>query len=216
MKYVFLCSFLLVTVAACTSAEANRPGQADFAACGVDAAEHARLMALSQDAFDQDMDGGWRPVGQRDGCRRVAAHLLLDYAETHGLTPDDGVVTWHAAQMFAQAGDYNDALRMFRREYDPTLGPDDEHYDWTLYGRGTVEFLEGDRPALERTISQYAALPVDQERKDALLRYAEENNVSFPPEVLAGRPANLVVLEGLLRCFGEPYDVAYGQCPKTD
>lgn len=216
MKPLALAALFLFASSACTANGSDRPSEAQFAECGVDAAEYARLMALPQDAFDQNMRGGWRPLGQRDGCERVAAHVLLDYADAHALTPNDGAVTWHAAQMFALAGDYDDALRIFRSEYDPALKPGDEGYDWTLYGRGTVEFMEGDRPALERTIGQYAALPVDQERIDATLRYAEENGVSFPPEVMAGTPANLIVLEGLLRCFGEPYSVAYGQCPKAE
>ena len=204
-------------LAACTASASERPTAEQFAACGVDEAEHARLLSLSTKDFDQNFDGeGWRSIGQREGCSRVAGYLILDYVERHGLTPDDGSVTWHAAQMFADAGDTEKAITLFRKEYDPALVEGDDHYDWTLYGRGTVEFLQGDRDALEATIADFRALPVDQERIASMKRFAEENNVSFPPEVMAGKPANLVVLEGLLRCFDQPYSRAYGQCPTEE
>ena len=37
------------------------------------------MLALDQQAFDQDMDGGWRPLGQRDGCEAAAAELIREW-----------------------------------------------------------------------------------------------------------------------------------------
>ncbi|MEQ8433194.1 MAG: hypothetical protein RIA71_03045, partial [Oceanicaulis sp.] len=47
-----------------------------LAQCGVDEDRLAALLALDQDAFDQDMNGGWRVVARQDSCRAAAADLI--------------------------------------------------------------------------------------------------------------------------------------------
>lgn len=204
-------AFMGTTILSSCAATENRPTAERFSACGADSDEHNRLMALSIDDFDQDMDGGWRAVAYNDGCDDVAAFLLEDYIAIHDLSPDDGLIFWHAGQTHAGSGNYSRAAEFFRPTFDDTLKPGEPHYDWTLYGRGTLAFIERDRVALERAISEYQDIPVDEERIAAMKRFAEENNVTFPEEA-ARKPLNLVALEGLLRCFDEPYSSAYGGC----
>jgi hypothetical protein len=41
--------------------------------------DREKLLALDQDAFDQDMNGGWRKLGNVPKCQSVAADLIRDY-----------------------------------------------------------------------------------------------------------------------------------------
>ncbi len=44
--------------------------------------DRAALMALDEDAFDQDMAGGWRKL-EYDGCEAEAADLIRDWRVAH-------------------------------------------------------------------------------------------------------------------------------------
>lgn len=210
-----LLTFLVTTfLSSCTSKE-TQPSAERLAECGVDADEHSRLMALSINAFDQDFKGGWRTIAYNEGCEEVAAVLLEDYISVHNLSPDDGLIFWHAGQTHAGAGNYPRAAKFFRQTFDDALQPGEPHYDWTLYGRGTLAFIERDRTALEKAIAEYQIIPIDEERVAAMKRFAKENDTTFPEEATR-KPLNLVALEGLLRCFDTPYAQAYGDCETSD
>ena len=194
-------------VAGIASAEAR-------AACGVDEAERERLMALSLDEFDQDFDGGWRAVSYRDGCDRVAADLIRDYIDIHGLEPEGNrTVFWHVGQLLAGAGDYPEAREYFLKSFDPDA-EDFHDQAWATYAQGTVAFIDGDREGLDAAIAELSRPEhkPSPERVASMLRMSEEQDVSFPEGALE-KPLNLIALEGLRRCFGQPYGQAYGQCP---
>lgn len=152
--------------------------------------EAEALLQLDEDAFDQDMEGGWRMIaGRNDGaCMVAAAELILDYIARHpeGLEREY-LAHWHAGQMFALAGEDERALNQFRlsfRTHDVNTLP---ARMWNTYAGGTIAFIEGDRETLEAA------------RDD-----------------LPGGPyTNRDVLTGLLNCFGEPYAVAYGRKCRT-
>lgn len=158
-------------------------------ACGVDEAEHARLMALDEDAFDQDMEGGWRAVAnQGPDCFVTAAELIQDYVALHGAEnlEQPGLAHWHAGQLLAMAGETERALPELRLSYKPAS---DNPMDamWNHYADGTIAFLERDREAL---IAARDALP--------------------------DRPmSNRGVLDGLINCWDRPMMQAYQQDCRT-
>lgn len=102
------------------------------------------------------------------------------------------------------------AIDFMKRTYDEGASPDDNGYDWSLYARGTVAFLNQDRESLENAMTELAAIPVDPERVKAIKAFQAENpNVNFPKGFPEKR-LNLIALEGLLACFDRPYSEAYG------
>jgi len=66
--------------------------QAPAAACTYD---RAAMLALDEQAFDQDMAGGWRPLSGR-GCHREAADLIRDWRDAHpGRLRRPYLLFWH-------------------------------------------------------------------------------------------------------------------------
>lgn len=45
--------------------------------------DRAALLALAPAAFDQDLEGGWKPLGAKPECAAVAADLLAAYRKAH-------------------------------------------------------------------------------------------------------------------------------------
>ncbi len=86
-------------------AQAGRAEPAQPAACSYD---RTAMLALDQDAFDQDLQGGWRTIADRPGCTLAAADLLRDYRQAHAIT--GGIVVWHEGQMRAEAGQTAQAI----------------------------------------------------------------------------------------------------------
>ncbi|MDP9086570.1 MAG: hypothetical protein M3N02_07380 [Pseudomonadota bacterium] len=76
--------------------------------------DRAALMALDQDAFDQDMTGGWRKL-EYDGCEAEAADLIRDWRVAH--KANDHVLVWHEGQLRAGLGQTTAAISLFRQSY---------------------------------------------------------------------------------------------------
>ncbi|MEN0651582.1 MULTISPECIES: hypothetical protein [Hyphobacterium] len=152
--------------------------------------EAEALLQLDEDAFDQDMEGGWRMIaGRHDGeCMVAAAELILDYVARHNGALERGYLAhWHAGQMFGMAGEGERAvaqLQLSYRDGDETGMPAEI---WNRYVDGTIAFFVNDRQALELARN------------------------SLP----SGPHTNRDVLTGLLNCFGEPYRVAYNPACRT-
>ena len=162
--------------------------------------DRKRLLALDQNAFDQDLKGGWRALSENPRCYVAAADLIRDYRAAHHST--DSILFWHEGQMRASAGQTSAAIALFeksRRAQDP-IG-------WNFYVDGTVSFLRHDRTQLQAARDKLAALP---------------KPADFHPVGLDGKPIdikwppNLNILDGFLTCFSRSYDQAYGtpQCTK--
>jgi len=164
-------------------------GHAHAADCAALLRQHAASdMALSFDAFDQDDHQGWRPLGDA-GCEAEAATLIEAWASRQARPPQ--VLTWHRAQMLAKAGRTTDAIAAARQ----TLRSDDDDasgFDWNDYANATIAFLQGDRPALQASRDRLAAAVAKSEFNQPNLRSTDR----------------------LLRCFGQPYRIAY-ECPAT-
>lgn len=177
----------LATFAA-TLASAQGPA-AD--ACAYD---RQRIMALDQRTFDQDRTGGWRLLARNPQCRAVAADLIRDYREAHGLSAS--ILFWHEGQMRANAGQTERAIALF----DRSRHAEPDSFGWNLYVDATIAFLRGDRPALQAARDALAARP---------------RPADFAPRDSQGRPVNLTwppnlnVVDALLACIGRTYAEAY-------
>ena len=158
-------------------------------------ADQSRLLRQSEQAFDQDVNGGWRELGNR-GCYSVAADLIHLYRQKHRSTHPVDLI-WHEAQMRANAEQTEQALELFRKSYrrsDP---------GWNIYVDGTVAFLEKDRGKLMASRDALVKLPKPK-HQTTFEAMGHVYPVPWPP--------NLNVLEGLLKCFDKTYRDAYNSC----
>lgn len=156
------------------------------------------MLTLDRQAFDQDMEGGWRPLGQVDGCEQAAAELIR--AWRHEKRDHASILYWHEGQMRAYAGQTSQAIALFKLTYKSA--DFDADFGWNHYVDGTIAFLERDIEGLKRAIERLKAIP-------------EPDNNSFTrPDgtvIKMSWPPNLNVLEGFAKCWDKPYKTAYGQ-----
>ncbi|MFK0298613.1 hypothetical protein ACIQTU_05255 [Brevundimonas sp. NPDC090276] len=171
--------------------------------------DRAALLALAPSAFDQDLDGGWRPLGEKPECAAVAADLLADYRKAHWgeLTPGELHLNfWHEGQLRAGLGQTQAATRLMMAGVNPET-PNSGFSDYAL---GTIAFLHQDRVGLVAARERLAALP----KPDGFDSAAERFKATYGFDLKW--PANLDVLDGLIACFGRSYNEAYGDCrPET-
>jgi len=159
--------------------------------------DRAAMLALGEDAFDQDMTGGWRKLDNA-GCHREAADLIRDWREAHPDAARQNVSFWHEGQLRAIAGQTERAAALFDRSRKL---PADDAMGWNHYVDGSIAFLRGDRRSFDAARARLAALP---------------RPADFDPRGPDGKslviawPMNLNVLDGLRRCWGKSYDEAYG------
>jgi hypothetical protein len=189
------------------------PGERDtLQACGVGSQELDRYLLLKQEAFDQDLEGGWREVAAKEGCREAASILLQAYLRYSVYPAEDvGMLRWHAGQLEAMSGDAMEAIALFRGTYRDSDDP--AEIAWRLYARATIAFLQGDRKVLSALRDQLAALPVSEEEKAERRAFLEQNPDVSMPEGFVDEPRNLAVLDRLLSCFDSDYATAYdGDC----
>jgi len=187
--------------------------QKEMTACTVEQAEFDRLLALSQKGFDQNFSGeGWRPLADKEGCKNTAGEVIKAYIlySTPAIPENQNILRWHAGQMKAGAGKYNEALAFFRGTY--YRDSDTRNGEWNLYVDATIAFLSGDREALVQARDKLAAMPVSEKLKTARRKFLKDNpNITMPDEFV-DEPQNLTPVNNLLTCFGQPYAKAYGKC----
>ena len=166
--------------------------------------DRSEMLNLDFQSFDQDLSnggGGWRKLLKHPGCERVAANLIRDYRRKNGSTQD--ILIWHEGQLRAMAGQYPQALRLFemsRRTEDET--------GWNAYVDATIAFLEKDKQGLTAARDRLATLEHSPEFPPLKNGYFELPNGSGKP-TLVRWPPNIDVVDGLIKCFGKPYSVAY-------
>lgn len=168
----------LAFMAALAAAGQSQP--APSTPCAVD---REAMMALGIDAFDQDMNGGWRPLAQRAECQDVAADLIRDYRAF--IVDRTRLLYWHEGQLRAGLGQTAAAIGLFEQ----ARRPDSDEFGWNHYVDATIAFLRGDRPALLAARTRLAAMRPPPNRTE---------------------PMNLGVVDGFVHCFGQPYREAYG------
>src|ERR1700730_4707468 len=103
--------------------------------------DRAKLLALDEHSFDQDMNGGWRAVAQHEDCTEVAADLIREYRETRGLVST--ILYWPEGPLRALAGATDEAIRLFEKSRKA-----DDAFGWNLYVDASIAFLRHDKPAL--------------------------------------------------------------------
>ena len=177
---VAILSLLATLPVACNAADAGN--------CPALLAQHMGSdLTLLFDQFDQDDHQGWRTLSD-SGCEAEAAMLIASYADKH----PHPVLTWHHAQMLAEAGKTADAIEAARLTLRPPHSDDGPGFDWNDYANATIAFLQGDKASLQSNRDRLA---------DAAAK-AEFNQL------------NLRSVDKLLRCFGQPYKIAYS-CPRV-
>jgi hypothetical protein len=191
--------FSCVLVTACNIAGAQ---EVPVKSCEYD---RARLLALDENQFDQDMSGGWRALASTPGCALVAADLLHDYREAHH--KDSGLLFWLEAQVRADAGQYPEAVALMKRAYKPA---DADKAGWNPYVDATIAFLRRDRKALEQARAKLAAVqpPVGAGMPPVINGYMEVDFADGSKRKIRW-PINIDVVEGLENCFDQPYVEAY-------
>jgi hypothetical protein len=156
-----------------------------------------KMLALSKEAFDQDLDAGWRALARHDECITIAADIIRDYREKWRL--NDKELWWHEGQLRAVSGETERAVSLLERSRSSA----NERMEWSLYVDATVAFLRKDSAKLNQARERLANLPQppDWPPRDSNDRPI---NISWPP--------NLDVVDRLIQCFGREYKEAYGNC----
>jgi hypothetical protein len=200
-RQLFMLTFASALLTACATAAA-----APATACSHD---RARLLALDEAKFDQDMNDGWRTLGDTPGCELVAADLLRDYRQAHAST--SSMLYWHEAQMRAMAGQSGASAALMERARVPA---EEDPAGWNLYVDASVAFLRKDRTALDAAHRKLAAVaPMTGEGVPPLVDGFIELPTADGKTLKMRWPMNIDVVEGLQRCFEQPYKTAYGtQC----
>jgi hypothetical protein len=157
-------------------------------ACHLTAADKAANAQLSFDDFDQKgvSPVTWRRLSTR-GCHLLAVESAEDYlVHAHFRTASEQrVLMFHIGQSLGMIGKYDAAAMMVAGTKTPTSESSGD-LDWNTYVDGTWAFLKRDKAALAR---------------------AREILVA---ETGKGNEINGAVLTGLLNCFDQPYEAAYG------
>ena len=162
--------------------------------------DRAAMLALPQQAFDQDMSGGWRALSMR-GCEKEAADLIRDWRTAHTSESSRGILYWHEGQLRANLGENVAAIALFERARKTV--EEDRGMGWNLYVDGSIAFLRRDRPSFDKAHAALAALPKPE---------------GFDPRGPDGKPItirwpmNLNVLDGFARCWDKSYRQAYATC----
>lgn len=189
------------TLLACV-ANAAPPQNAPSASCAHD---RSGLLALDEDRFDQDFDGGWRALANRPGCKLPAADLLRDYRQAHN--NEAGILYWHEAQLRAMAGQSEAAIELMEKSRKPA---DKDKAGWNAYVDASIAFLRKDRPALEQARQGLATVPFPGDKgmpplKDGLVELPMKGGKTMKMRW----PPNIDVVDGFVQCFDKSYEDAY-------
>ncbi|MDE1468065.1 hypothetical protein [Aurantiacibacter sp. D1-12] len=154
------------------------------------------MLALDLDTFDQDLDGGWRPLSMQ-GCHAEAAELIREWR--YEKRAHNSILYWHEGQMRAFAGQTDEALALFALTYKPA--DLDADFGWNHYVDGTIAFLRRDRERLALAMERLAEVP-EPDDLTATMPDGTVVTMSWPP--------NMNVLQAFDHCWEETYSDAYG------
>jgi hypothetical protein len=183
---------LLVLLLAFTPATTIAAEESERSECVHD---REAILELEFVAFDQTAGSGWRPLYEA-GCYKEAAELVRDWSARHGLT--QSIIPFHEAQLWGYAGLTDLAISIFKQLYQE--GAADTSDPWMLYTEGNIAFLQRDKARLEAATARLAALPRPTNWDDLKTVDGRPNPLPWP--------ANLNVMQAMLRCWNETYEVA--------
>jgi hypothetical protein len=111
--------------------------------------------------------------------------------------------------MRASAGQYAAAIPLLVASRKPAA---EDLAGWNAYVDATIAFLQGNNAALLDARTRLAAVPYPAGAGMPPLRGGQIEFPSPPgqPPIRMRWPPNLEAVDGLVACFGKPYDVAYG------
>ena len=199
-------SILGTTPAETALAELGPERAAGLVECGVDELRLTEILALDQQAFDQNHAGGGRWLQNFEDCEAAAADLIAVWREHSGNLTEPTIIDWHEGQMRAQAGQTQKAIELFDRSRSDSPA-------WNLYVDASIAFLQQDKPRLQQARDELAQLKPSKEEMDARRQFLADNPQITMPEGFVEQPQNLSVVDRLLTCFGQPYSDAYsGRC----
>lgn len=114
-----------------------------------------KIISYEQTIFDSDTCC-WRKLSA-DKKYNEAAELVVQYLNNHKHISNKHALNWHAGQLFALAGQNDQAKRYFKKTYNVfyKIFGDADMKAWRLYAKGTIAFLEKDQPKLKKMISQW-------------------------------------------------------------
>lgn len=199
MKRIMLGMALL----ACVGAAHGQTPQKTAEECGV--APLAHYLRMSPEDFNQSPQG-WRSIGNaKQGCDIAAADLIAAYHAD--LLKQAAGIEWHEAQGRAWGGQSAQALELFKRglTYELSLPEDRRSYPNIYKAEATVAFMENDRTRLQKARDNLAALPMPQGMAEGVAKF----KANYPNNPAPTWPPNLDAVEGLIRCFGQPYAKAW-------
>jgi hypothetical protein len=159
-------------------------------------AKQGNYKTLGFDAFDQDMNGGWRKLANIPGCETVAADVIKDYREY--LNGRMSLLFWHEAQLRALAGHNGEASKLMRQSRKT-----DDYFGWNEYVDASTAFLKNDKRALLKARKRLAAVPEPTGRNCVDGDGKKIECGDWPP--------NLDVVDALIACFGKSYQQAYSE-----
>jgi tetratricopeptide (TPR) repeat protein len=159
-------------------------------------APESNIGKLSFQEFDQMSGAGWRPLADAGKYHEAAALIVRYMAEVENPKPYLTILNFHAGQCYAMANEIDEAVRRFERSFQEEAPESYEQLakQWNAYVRGTIAFLKGNRPELERYRNEVAAGPEGPMKS-----------------------SNVPALDRLIAGFGKGYLEAYaGKSQKTN
>jgi hypothetical protein len=151
---------------------------------------------LGVDAFDQDMNGGWRKLANIPGCETVAADVIRDYRQY--LDGRMSILFWHEAQLRALGGSNGEAIKLMRKSLKT-----DDYFGWNEYVDASIAFLKNDKRALLKARKRLETVPEPTGRNCVDGDGKKISCGDWPP--------NLDVVDALVACFGKSYQQAYSE-----
>ncbi len=199
MKHITLACAVLAFAGA---AHAQTP-QKSAAECGVEPLSH--YLKMSPEEFNQSPQG-WRSIGNaQTGCDIAAADLIAAYHAD--LLKQAAAIQWHEAQGRAWAGQNTQALELFKLglAYELSMPEERRSYANIYKVEATVAFMENDLPRLRKARDNLAAVPMPEGLAESIAKH----QARYPAQPSPTWPPNLDAVEGLIRCFGQPYAKAW-------
>jgi hypothetical protein len=188
--------FCLVVAGCAHAGEPTSDAQPVGADCSYDFSE---MMRLDFEAFDQDIEGGWRILGSTPGCEAETADLIQKY-RTMRVESQRLSLMHHEMQLRGAAGQYETAADLAREVLEFDLPP-----VMQAYHEAELAFFARDYDALLAARRSLAAVPMPEHFEKSAAQYLEK----YPDQPPLVWPVNLDVVDGLIACFDKPYSEAY-------
>ena len=163
MRYIFLLLIALVANTSVTQAQTS-----------ISKEERQRLMSLDFEAFDQDMQGGWRTYGNQLKFE-LAAGLIEEYIGLHPEIEEGqlSVMKWHAGQMYALADKNEKAIPFMEASKK-----EEDVMSWNTYVEATIAFLKKDKELLAQKreeLEMNSVMPAASDKNLILIKKLEAN-----------------------------------------